>query len=1046
MAQLEIKLLGGFSVVCRGQAVSGSVSDRAQALLAYLILHRDRAQSRQRLAGLFWPESSDAQARTNLRRELHALRRFLPEADRLIDAQTKTLQWCADGEVALDVATFEAAIAAAQRAPTPGEHVAALHQAADCYRGRLLPTCDDDWILPEQERFEQRAIAALTQLVEGLQAQGDDRAAIARAQQCLHLAPIHEIAYRQLMALYRRVGDRAAALKTYHQCAERLREDLGVEPDPSTQALFQEILRADAASLPCPLSAGETPSSKATAQSRIGAIAPVTVSTSGHESSPQALPLVGRATEWAMLTQWSIATAPPQQVVLLQGEPGIGKTRLLEELARDRAHAGAIVLWGRGFEAEGLRPYGVWQDLLREVTVHAPEALPPELAVLMPHLGPLPEAGIDRGRLFDSVVTLLTELGDRAPAILLIFDDVQWLDEASLALLHYAIRLLQTSPVQFAWAARAQDIEHNASLTKVLQALTREHRLLRIEINPLDQSHTVELIQRVNDQLDGEQVFLDSGGNPLFALEMAQRTAGSDSPLQTNLEMLIRDRLHRLNEESRSLLPWAAALGRRFHPDTLAAVTESPLMTLLSALEHLEHQGIIRPSPYGHTDETYDFVHDIVRQVAYEQFSKPRRRLVHLHIARTLQRVLEQTPPIASDIAYHAALGGDPKQAASAYLRAAEESLKVSAYTEAFTLSQAGLRQSQRLDDVNQIHLSIALLKVQIFAGIDETRRIQLRSVLTYWLDQARQRGLADAEASAHEGLTWLTFDSNDVVGVTEHSFAAARTIRAASPDAMARILANSGSCLAEIEREMTRAEALLLEAQSLADRLGVEYGDIFAGLGAVRRYQGRYPEAAEWLSKALTLAQRDRDYWRQSNALLYLAMTALDQHDYDAAIAHSRALITVADSLPGEGSEAARARAIAAAARYGRGEPNAPEALSAAIATLWQVDAKRMLAYVQTFAAQQDLAQGKRSQVQDRATEALACSQAIDHASGIAIATCLLIQVSSSAAAVPHLQLLQALNRYDLSAQAQGAIAAIAPDPTTISRETQPAKTGTCP
>ncbi|MBF2034691.1 MAG: hypothetical protein IGR92_04235 [Leptolyngbyaceae cyanobacterium T60_A2020_046] len=113
---------------------------------------------------------------------------------------------------------------------------------------------------------------------------------------------------------------------------------------------------------------------------------------------------------------------------------------------------------------------------------------------------------------------------------------------------------------------------------------------------------------------------------------------------------------------------------------------------------------------------------------------------------------------------------------------------------------------------------------------------------------------------------------------------------------------------------------------------------------------------------------------------------------------------------------------------------------------TLRQVDAKRMLAYVQTFAAQQDLAQGKRSQVQERATEALACSQAIDHASGIAIATCLLIRVSSSAAAVPHLQLLQALNRDDLSAQAQGAIAAIAPDSTTISCGTQPAKTSTCP
>src|SRR5512144_904022 len=148
MVILEIRLLGEFAIIYNGVPLTNMNSTRAQSLLAYLLLHRDAPISRQRLAFLFWPDSTEAQARTNLRSLLHALLQALPESERFVQSDGQTVQWRAEGPFTLDVDTFRVAAKEAGSA-------AQLRDAIAFYAGELLLECYDDWIVPERERLAE---------------------------------------------------------------------------------------------------------------------------------------------------------------------------------------------------------------------------------------------------------------------------------------------------------------------------------------------------------------------------------------------------------------------------------------------------------------------------------------------------------------------------------------------------------------------------------------------------------------------------------------------------------------------------------------------------------------------------------------------------------------------------------------------------------------------------------------------------------------------------------------------------------------------------
>ncbi len=310
------------------------------ALLAYLLLHRSQPIPRARLAFLLWPDVSETDALTNLRRALHALKRALPTPpDPLRDyvqADRQFVAWNLDSDYWLDVQEFETLLTHG----TPP----ALEQAVTLYTGNLLEEFYDDWVLSERERLRVRYIDALNRLIAHQRAQRQFTQAIATARQLLAHDPLHEKSHQQLMALLYLTGDLSSALRQYDKCCEALRQELEVEPLAETRALQGRILR------------GEPLDEPSDARSTSGST--TTLSLRPHPGPAGIMPpLVGRETENAWLGQrWNAAEAGQGSVTLVQGEAGVGKTRLVFELV-EQTQGRAFVLAGGAHASEWLLPY-----------------------------------------------------------------------------------------------------------------------------------------------------------------------------------------------------------------------------------------------------------------------------------------------------------------------------------------------------------------------------------------------------------------------------------------------------------------------------------------------------------------------------------------------------------------------------------------------------------------------------------------------------------------------------------------------------------------
>jgi predicted ATPase/DNA-binding SARP family transcriptional activator len=348
MEPLSIRLLGEFSFLYRGAEVLGLHGDRVQSLLAWLLLHPDAPQSRQHLAFLFWPDSPESQARTNLRNLLHTLRQHLPEPERFLATTNLTLQWQGNG-VLLDVDEFRRHCAAAEDAQKAGDLPAARaawEQAVAAYRGELLPGNYDDWIIPVREELRDEYDRALERLMYLVEEMGDLREALRYSQQRLLQDPLNEAAYVAQMRLYAALGDRAGIRRVYEQAASLLRRELDVEPAPSTQQAYADYLRAapeaaaPSSSLRAPLTAPlSAPLSAPPPTSPPGSAPPEgspALSTRRAVGLPVwATAFVGREREQAELAQ--LLADPNCRLITIVGPGGMGKTRLATQAARGHA-------------------------------------------------------------------------------------------------------------------------------------------------------------------------------------------------------------------------------------------------------------------------------------------------------------------------------------------------------------------------------------------------------------------------------------------------------------------------------------------------------------------------------------------------------------------------------------------------------------------------------------------------------------------------------------------------------------------------------------
>lgn len=652
-------------------------SPRIQALLAYLLLHRGAPVSRQQLAYLFWPDSSDQQARTNLRQLLHRLRRELPEADRCLHIAGASLQWQSDAPVRLDVADFEAALAAASEATGAGvsdRALATLQEAVNLYHGDLLPDCYDEWVLAERERLRQHYVAALSQLTSLLESIEKYDQAITYARRLLAQDDLQEKGYRQLMRLYALAGNRAAALRVYHNCATVLERELGVAPGPETRQMYETLLAASAPARP------------------VGGEPPALVVSSA---------LVGRQQEWLALQQaWQAATERTH-VVLLAGEAGIGKTRLAEQFVQWAARQGIATATARCYAGEGSLAYAPIAAWLRS------EALRPALATLDPvwlaeitrivpelaagrrELAPQEVAGEswEQGRFFEALANPFVAFG--RPLVLCI-DDLQWADRATIDWLAYYISSQSLPRHLIVGTVRQEEVVEGHPLSWLRWHLMAAGQVTELEVGPLGREETIELATKTAGRPleDGlaARVVRETEGNPLFVIEgvrMALASAGRNVTgtfLPPRVRAVVEARLDQLSPPARDVAETAAALQSHFTYELLAAASAHSEVKLVSALDELWHRRIVREVD----EDAYDFSHAKIREVAYARLSPPRRQMLHRQLALALEKAHAADPgPASGQIAEQFLRAGERRRALDYWIRAAEQAAGLYAYSEA---------------------------------------------------------------------------------------------------------------------------------------------------------------------------------------------------------------------------------------------------------------------------------------------------------------------------------------------------------------------------
>ena len=973
---LEIRLLGELEIVRGGHLLALPASKKTRALLGYLVAS-GKPHLREQLCSLLWDGPDDPRAA--LRWSLTKLRPLLdgPAEARLI-ADRERVSFDPQGADVDLVAVTKLARGGFEHAPTP-----ALIEAAARFRGPFLEALDlpgshrfHAWCVGFREQLQAHHVALLGALVRRCENQPE--AALPYARALVALDPLAESSHVHLVRLLGELGRVREAQEAYEHCRGLLQRELGTRPSRELEQARMALGRPTAPAAPAPTAAA--------------APAPALA----------VLPrLLGREPERAVLAQLitSVQAGSNRQALLLLGDPGIGKSRLLDQLGAEVRAAGGSVLAGRAFEAEMVRPYGVWLEALRSDPT-APDigAASGGLAALFPGItAALGDSG-DRNHLFEAVQAHLAERARKAGLLLVILDDVHWLDETSAALLHFAARALAGSPVLLACAARSGELSDNGPALRTIRALDRDGRLLQLPLGPLARDAITAMVEALGHDVDGAAVFSESEGNPLCAIEIARALARAETrALPATLQLLIAERLERLEERTRHALTYAAALGRNFDPDTLGRVTGLPAADLVAALTDLERHAVIRASGPG----GYDFSHDLIRRGAYQQMPEPRRRLVHLQIARALTLLPAAREVLASDIAHHGALGGDAEVAARHCALAGQRCLRMFAWAEATELAMRGLHQCESLPPALALPLRRELLGIRVVARPDRQQLQKVDDELVGLIRELEAAGLQGEVALALRHRSWLQFWAQDTAGAADTLLRATTAGQAAGAAARARAMADEGRCLVLLDRDIPRAKSLLAEAQQVlaaeTDRDSQIQVVLDWGLGALQHYLGQSQAAQISLERALATARAEQARYAEYDCWRVLAMLALEQGQVERAQRVQPSLHESAVRLHGD-SERPTAAALCAIANGLAGADGAAADLDRAVAELRAVDSKAMLAYALTFAADQALAKGRHEIARAHAEEALAAAMAVGRRSTVACAHALLARSAAAA------------------------------------------------
>ncbi|HEX5695049.1 MAG TPA: AAA family ATPase, partial [Acidimicrobiia bacterium] len=701
MEALRIHLFGGFLLERGDVALPPIVSRAGRSLFAYLVMNRGHPQQRDLLAGLFWPDLPDGKARRRLSHTLWQIQ------DAVNDGQVSHLAVTADTLAFdtntpywLDVEDFDRFFEASQssrRETVPGAvfDAAALRSCVDLYRGDLLAGFFDDWVVVDQDQYRQKYLVALSRIVDVTKANGAYEEALGYARRLTHHDPLSEEAHQEVMRLCFLLGRTSDAVQQFERCRSILNEELGTEPSEPTMELYQKIVRQRRSGIR-PLKGEER-------SLRLG----------GRADTP----FVGREEERRTIVDYlERVLAGSGGVVLVEGEPGVGKTRLGLEAVEDAQWRGFEVSWG-SCSPGALRPFAPLVEVLESLSPLRAEQLSEQVAPvwfrealrLAPALSgrvspsavaaPLrPEE--ESSRMKEALVHTLGALGRIAPHLVVV-DDVHWADEDTLSVLTQLGSRLDGSRILVLLLYRSEEARGDPDVWDVLRALDRAAGLGRVVLSPLSVFELADMVKRILgvsslEPVVAAQLHRRTGGNALFVLEtllalrdqgvfevgddpagvLERQVAGQTIPVAPRVRSVIDSRMQLLGDKVTAVYEVAAVCGDPVDLDLLAIGSDLPRSSVIEAVDELLNRGLIRDEGDGH----YRMTHDQVRQVVYERIDPERRQHLHRRLAETLA---EANPDDVEAIGHHFREGAVHDLAASFLLKAGLRAGELSAYATA---------------------------------------------------------------------------------------------------------------------------------------------------------------------------------------------------------------------------------------------------------------------------------------------------------------------------------------------------------------------------
>lgn len=832
-------------------------------MVYYLAAHQ-RPLARETLLALFWPDAERAAAQQTLRAVLHALRTAIGPS---LVTEKETLSLATDAEV--DVRLFESQLSVATADP------ALLSSALELYRGDFLDGFSlpdspefDEWVAGQRERYRRLMLRGLTALAGQHEQNGALAEALAALDRALAFDPLQEDVQRTCIRLHYMLGDRAGAIRRYDTLVKLLDEEMGVPPMSETRSLYDAVITDTLDTTARPQSANSRPRSIGTRSSH------------SRPSASTALPFTGRELQMAALRASQQDDA--RRLLLIEGEPGIGKTRLAEEFI---AASGAIALAGATHELEKGLPYQPIIDALRDLVtcpewstlaVRVQSSLSPvwraEIARLLPELvGPIFDrqptpATADEWRLWESVNQLILVLATQHPIVLFV-DDLQWADSSTLGMLGYLIRHSAGAPISLLAATRP--FSSRSPLASLVQALTREDRLHRLVLTRLEHNDVVAIARGLSTTFAyplAEWLQRNSEGIPYILAELVReaRGAGMLSPEGTvNLQSLssspvvpgavyslIQSRLDRLSEAARRVLDAAVTIGREFGFELASRAAGISESAALDALDELIDAGLIR-SLGG---VLFAFDHSLTMEVAYREAGEPRHRMLHRRVAETLESMSHgHLETVAGLLAWHFGEGNAPQRAALYALQAGQQAARLAAWTEAIAFYEqalAGTKGTQRLTALTSLGqvliragqavrssetLRQALTLAESLGDVRAIDTVRLSLVESYLpqaryaeamalAEQVRDTGLPESAMQAE--LLWGTASSlegTDLGEAARHLLAADALCEKIAPNdlvSLAHIRFERGSVAAQ-EGNLSAAVALYRESLTAGQHAG---------------------------------------------------------------------------------------------------------------------------------------------------------------------------------------------------------------------------------